>query len=330
MEASIPNGKEEILDSSSEEDEEQTSFAEKLMDETLVPKEESSIQSPNQKENETNTCRVFCVSDIHTDHPENWTLIENWDANQFNKQTDILILAGDISTKLSIVKKTFQLIHRYFDHVFFVPGNNELRIGKSETFQDSFQKFHEILKICKEMNIYTTPKKINGVWIVPLFSWYEPNFDKKFDGNLQYQKHWLDFYKIKWPNAWKDLDSAAKQFVSLNNFHKEEDDTSPVITFSHFLPRFELLPNRMFIKKSLPLVVGYDKLDDQLRKFGAIIHVCGHTHINVDTTIAGVRYVQHALGHPVEQKSIWKMSFRSYAPKLIYQSNNSNGNCHIM
>jgi len=214
----------------------------------------------------------------------------------------------------------------------------------AETFKDSMEKFEWIVQLCDKLDIYTVPKKINGVWIVPLFGWYSPYFDDTYDGDENYQKGWLDFYKIHWPISFDDddVDAPAKYFIRFNeknlntvlhqsnnndnnnitNNNTEETSfniftNEVVVTFSHFLPRFELLPSRLFIKKSLPLVVGYQGLDQQLRNLNSKIHVCGHTHINVDSKIDGVRYVQHALAHPSERKKIYNMSFFAYRPKLI-------------
>lgn len=73
---------------------------------------------------------------------------------------------------------------------------------------------------------------------------------------------------------------------------------APVITYSHFLPRLECLPSitSKFMKASLPLVIGCPELDIQIRKVKSVVHVFGHTHLNVDKTVDGVRYVQNAFG----------------------------------
>ena len=42
-------------------------------------------------------------------------------------------------------------------------------------------------------------------------------------------------------------------------------------------------------------------LDEQIRRLGSAVHVFGHSHINRDLRIDGVRYVQHALRYPKER-----------------------------
>ena len=52
--------------------------------------------------------RIFATSDLHTDFKENWTLLEQ--LSQIAYQKDLLIVAGDIAHKLSIVKDTLELL----------------------------------------------------------------------------------------------------------------------------------------------------------------------------------------------------------------------------
>ena len=94
------------------------------------------------------------------------------------------------------------------------------------------------------------------------------------------------------------MGSVSKYFLGLNESRIKEYD-GPVITLSHFLPRRELLPEvEKLIFKGLPLVAGALALDRQIRALNAVIHVFGHSHIDFDQTIEGVRYVHHAFDYP--------------------------------
>jgi len=88
----------------------------------------------------------------------------------------------------------------------------------------------------------------------------------------------------------------------------------PVITFSHFLPRRDLLPDAARLRfKALPHVAGSEKLDRQIRAIGSAIHVFGHSHINRDQTIEGVRYVQHALLYPKEREWLGREGYEYWS-----------------
>jgi hypothetical protein len=47
-------------------------------------------------------------------------------------------------------------------------GNHELWVRPSDTAKNSLQKFEQILNLCKELGICTSPKKVQS----PHFMWY--------------------------------------------------------------------------------------------------------------------------------------------------------------
>ncbi|MEW6734641.1 MAG: hypothetical protein AB1489_25175, partial [Acidobacteriota bacterium] len=80
-------------------------------------------------------------------------------------------------------------------------------------------------------------------------------------------------------------------------------------------PRRELLPPVEYLKfKGLPKVAGCTTLEAQIRQLSAAIHVFGHSHINCDKVIDGVRYLQNALSYPRERAQ------RSINFKLLWDS----------
>lgn len=237
--------------------------------------------------------RIFASSDLHTDFKENWLLLEQLSNSLY--QNDVLIVAGDIAHNLSLVKRTLELLRSKFKRVLYVPGNHELWV-KGESL-DSLEKFSSILDLCKEIDVETRPLELSSCAIVPLFSWYEASFDLEID-KKEVLKNWSDFYFCQWP---KDLKSIASYFLDLNQ-DRLKCYSKPVISFSHFLPRQELLPGREWLKfKALPQVSGCLAIDKQIRQINSTVHVFGHSHINWDVTIKGVRYIQNALSYPRER-----------------------------
>ena len=47
-------------------------------------------------------------------------------------------------------------------------------------------------------------------------------------------------------------------------------------------------------------VLGSTRLEEQLRRLAPDIHVYGHSHINRNVRIDGIRYINNALGYPQE------------------------------
>ncbi len=237
--------------------------------------------------------RIFATSDLHTDFKENWLLLEQLSNNLY--QEDILIVAGDIAHNLDLIKNTLVLLKHKFKKVFYVPGNHELWVRGEEL--NSIEKFSRIVDLCKEINVDTQAVEFENVAIVPLFSWYEATFDSNITQENELV-NWSDFYFCQWP---KQLNSIVSYFLDLNK-DRIKAYSKPVISFSHFLPRQELLPSREWLKfKALPQVSGSLAIDEQIRQINSKLHIFGHSHINWDVTIDGVRYVQNALSYPRER-----------------------------
>lgn len=238
--------------------------------------------------------RLVAISDVHTDFRENLLMLEQ--LSDIRYQDDILLLAGDISHRYTLIRSTLALLRTKFRAVFYVPGNHELWV-RQEPYT-SVDKFFKIQDLCATLGIHTQPTQIGGVWIVPLLSWYQASFDADDSGNSQELSGWADFYCCRWPRGVEDV---AEFFLSMNQPHLKLYD-GPVISLSHFLPRRDLLPATDRLKfKGLPKVAGCHGLDEQIRLLQSRIHIFGHSHISCDRVIDGVRYVQNPLRYPRER-----------------------------
>ena len=250
--------------------------------------------------------RLFATSDLHTDYRENFRWLEQLSSTDY--RNDALIVAGDISDRFEIIRDTLQLLRNKFRHLLFTPGNHELWVRGVD--YDSIEKLQRVLGLCRELDVSTSPVRFGDFWVVPLFSWYDGVFDPELNGERLARQAWADFHFCKWPDEATPL---SDYFLRLNEPHLKAYD-APVITFSHFLPRAELLPPKEYLRISwLGSVSVCAALDKQIRQLGSTLHVCGHTHTRVDHVIDGVRYIQNAVRYPKERtpasvpvKLIWR------------------------
>jgi predicted phosphodiesterase len=230
--------------------------------------------------------RIYAISDLHTDFRENREVLQR--AVGHDHRGDALIVAGDVADSEAVLRDTLELLVSRFAEVFFVPGNHELWVRGEE--RTSVDKFHAVLRVCDEAGVRTRPARVGGAWVVPLFSWYDASFDVRGEGVEAELEAWSDLYFCRWPD---DVERVDRFFLAMNEPHVHPYD-GPAITFSHFVPRPELLPRVEWLRfKGLPLVAGSPGIDQQVRRAGAAVHVFGHTHIAGDTVIDGVRYVQN-------------------------------------
>lgn len=158
------------------------------------------------------------------------------------------------------------------------------------------------------------------------------------------QEIWSDNYNCKWPDGM--LSTVSEHFADLNEDFITCDYHEPVITYSHFLPREELirsncqedtaveterelvgLPKLDYAKRQGALVgfnfsryAGSKYIEKQLRQCKSVMHVFGHQHRNRDRVIDNVRYVSHCLGYNKERQEglLWGLHKWKNAPKLIW------------
>ncbi|CEM23230.1 unnamed protein product [Vitrella brassicaformis CCMP3155] len=161
------------------------------------------------------------------------------------------------------------------------------------------------------------------IWVVPLLSWYHTDFDTEPDiPNLPLppvEQVITDFATCRWPDGLSAADGSralAEYFDQMNdrrlngsgkrNIRSWDDidvSVEQVISFSHFLPRLDLLPEKRFLfYPNLPKAVGSDLLGQRVARLRPDMHVFGHTHFGWDTQINGTRFLQLALSYPYERQ----------------------------
>lgn len=236
-----------------------------------------------------------------------------------------------------------------------------VRSGLGDGCSTSLEKLEKILHLCVEEGVHIGPVIVGGdgsdgdegeegsakgsegrqpLWVIPLLSWHHQSFDTEpaiecWAGIPSAAKVVADYRRTVWIPPMSSLDDSVARFVDeLNDAvldwegiiegiesSSNGDDAPALLTFSHFLPRIELLPEKRYL--SLPTLhscVGSSFLDARLRRLarvvpsGAIsdggettdamaprhIHAFGHTHLSWDATIGGIRYVQVPLAYPRE------------------------------
>ena len=260
--------------------------------------------------------RIFAISDLHTDIRENRDALRR--APMGGHRDDVLIVAGDVADSETVLRETLELLAERFREVFFVPGNHELWVRGEE--RDSLEKFRAVLRVCDQAGVRTAPARVGGAWVVPLFSWYDASFDVRGEGVEEELEAWADRYFTRWPGGGERVDTM---FLEMNEPHVRRYD-APVITFSHFVPRPELLPAARYLRfRGLPLVAGSLGIETQIRRIEPRVHVFGHTHIPADRVLEGVRYVQNhfrrpaGAADPVALTEVWTSEDPAFAPPLF-------------
>ncbi len=251
--------------------------------------------------------RVFAVSDIHVDYPENALWVEQLSNSDY--QNDCLILAGDISDSMERIGACFEILKRKFAHILFIPGNHELWVRSDESIS-SIEKCKRVIKVAHSFGVVTTPTSINNIYFLPVWGWYDFSFGKPSEYICN---AWVDFRRCKWPESLNTEEKITQYFLAKNTLPTRSDQV--VVSFSHFLPRIDVMPS--FIpaeRRQIYPVLGSEKLDRWVRDSGSRLHVYGHSHVNRDVTIEGVRYINNAFAYPNEDRISRKQLFELTIP----------------
>lgn len=238
--------------------------------------------------------RVFALSDIHIDYDVNARWIANLSVAEY--QEDVLILAGDVTARRQLLDWCFTTLVKRFKKVLFVPGNHDLWVIGEDREKNSLQKFDDVCSAVESSGASMLAFHERGVSIIPLLAWYDYSFGEP---SVELRSIWMDYRACRWPSGFTEKDIAA-HFAAFNN-KQVSLAGDKVITYSHFLPRIDLMPG--FIpsaKKLLYPILGSAQLECQLRRLNSNIHVYGHSHVNRHVEIDGVSYINNAFGSPSE------------------------------
>jgi Icc-related predicted phosphoesterase len=237
--------------------------------------------------------RIFAISDLHIDYEENRDWISGLSEQEYTD--DVLIVAGDICDKNEELIWGFIKLKKKFSRVLFVPGNHDLWVTRKDC-DDSIMSYKNITEIAEDYGIDTKPVTMDSLTIVPLLGWYDYTFGKPGPKLIA---GWLDYHQCKWPKGFKE-EEVTEYFLALNEQYLSIKNEK-IISFSHFLPRIDLMPS--FIPANFRIVypaLGTSHLEEQVRMLNPIIHVYGHSHVNQHIVKEGIRYINNAYGYPHE------------------------------
>jgi predicted phosphodiesterase len=246
--------------------------------------------------------RVFAISDIHIDYEENRRWL--YKLSQYDYQNDILILAGDVTDTMPLLGEGFDALKSRFREVMYIPGNHDLWVHRNGGY-NSLEQFQAVKKLAGDSGIRTEPAHFGPLSIIPLFGWYDYSFGQP---STEIFKVWLDYTACTWPDDF-DEPKITQHFIAMNEPYLDIKNQT-IISFSHFLPRIDLMP---FLippgKRTLYPVLGSSLLEQQIRKLRSDIHIYGHSHINMRNFKDNTIYINNAFGYPHETRQTAKNMF---------------------
>ena len=238
--------------------------------------------------------RVFALSDVHVDYDANAQWIKS--ISQVDYVDDLLVLAGDVSSSVARLEHCLTHLARCFDKLLFIPGNHDLWLNHGDEHRDSLHKFKAVCDLAEQSGASTTIYHRGEMSVVPLLGWYDYTFGVP---EPILKAVWADFRACRWSDEW-DLQDVTSHFLQKNRYRRRNAKEF-IISFSHFMPRVDVLPPNLPERfQALFPVLGTSRLEQQVRGLRSDIHVYGHSHLNRRVTLDGTLYVNNAFGYPHE------------------------------
>lgn len=261
--------------------------------------------------------KVWAISDIHLQHRPNEEWIHSLDNAEF--QEDVLVVAGNVGDNLNNIQRGLRTLRAKFRRVFYVPGNEDLALNPAEVrlsmFPDSFSKLLSILSTCDDLDVDVFPAAIaNDLYIVPLFTWYNSQFDHTSRPN---PNHGQDAGCV-WP-----LDPMLEMwqyFIKLNQVACERTYKGTVITVSHFLPLSTLPFHNDGVSAQ---AMGCEDIEDLIRQARSKMHIYGHSMNRTVEDHGNILFVNQWHGY----QGVENLGNQDSKPLCVYDGPNCKGFC---
>ena len=241
--------------------------------------------------------RVFALSDIHLDYDVNVRWLSGLSESDY--RDDVLVLAGDVSDSRQLLEQCFKILTSRFKRVLYLPGNHDLWVFRSKIKETSFEKYDFIREMAKGFDVSMETFHSGRLSIVPLLGWYDYSFGQP---SSELRDIWMDYRACAWPDNF-NAPKITRYFADQNEHAVETTSNDIIISFSHFLPRIDLIPSYVPAStKVLFPVLGSTLLEKQIRRLNSAIHIYGHSHLNQRVVLEGISYINNALGYPTETR----------------------------
>ncbi|MGV9102988.1 MAG: metallophosphoesterase family protein, partial [Candidatus Thorarchaeota archaeon] len=252
--------------------------------------------------------KIAAVSDIHVrPHGKDKQLVQEIRARVDRVDPDVLIIAGDLSDQLNVMRESLAAL-RIDDCInLFVAGNHDVWFSQNATSLEKYSK--KIGAVCRDVGWVHLPDEpyIHGsIAFIGTMGWADYSFrveqldiplatyrQKEYNGAV-----WRDYFNIDWAMNDQEVTQLMNRKLAydLKNLPK---DVSKVVCVSHHLP-FEKL---VVYKNRLPwdffsAYMGAESTGNLLLEDGRVfLTISGHSHVRSMCRIDGITAVTAPIGY---------------------------------
>ncbi len=256
--------------------------------------------------------RLFAVSDLHVDHPENRELVEGMHPESAG---DWLIVAGDVADGEAGIEWALRLLADRYERVIWAPGNHELLTYRDDPLRlRGERRYAHLVELCRRIGV-ATPEDPFPLWegpdgpvlLAPLFLLYDYSFGLNVaptKAEALRRAHevgvvCVDEYLLH-PDPFPSREAwCASRVAATERRLAAADPELPTVLINHFPLIAE--PTRVLRHPEFAQWCGTVATADWHRRFRATAVVYGHLHIPRTTWHDGVRFEEVSLGYPRER-----------------------------
>ncbi|WP_371785684.1 metallophosphoesterase family protein [Streptosporangium subroseum] len=267
---------------------------------------------------------LLAISDLHIGYQENRRIVEEL---RPASDSDWLLVAGDVSEKVSDVEWALRLLGDRFEKVVWAPGNHELWTHPGDPVQlRGEERYRHLVEMCRDLGV-VTPEDPYPIWtgpggpvtVAPLFVLYDYTFrmpgvaTKEEALALAYDKGVVCTDEmLLHPDPYPSRDAwCAARITETERRLEARTPGVPTVLVNHYpLVRD---PTLILYHPEFAIWCGTERTADWHLRFDVHTMVYGHLHIPRTTWYDGVRFEEVSLGYPRE----WRP--RSTAPGQLRQ-----------
>jgi 3',5'-cyclic AMP phosphodiesterase CpdA len=254
---------------------------------------------------------LLAISDLHIGYQENRRIVEEL---RPVSDSDWLLVAGDVSEKVSDVEWALRLLGDRFEKVVWAPGNHELWTHPSDPVQlRGEERYRHLVEVCRNLGV-VTPEDPYPIWtgpggpvtVAPLFVLYDYTFrmpgvaTKEEALALAYDKGVVCTDEmLLHPDPYPSRDAwCAARITETERRLEARTPGVPTVLVNHYpLVRD---PTLILYHPEFAIWCGTERTADWHLRFDVHTMVYGHLHIPRTTWYDGVRFEEVSLGYPRE------------------------------
>ncbi|MEU4541142.1 metallophosphoesterase [Streptosporangium sp. NPDC023825] len=254
---------------------------------------------------------LLAISDLHIGYQENRSIVERL---RPTSASDWLLVAGDVSEKVSDVEWALGLLAGRFEKVVWAPGNHELWTHPGDPVQlRGEERYRHLVEVCRNLGV-ATPEDPYPTWtgpggpvtVAPLFVLYDYTFrmpgvaTKEEALAIAYDKGVVCTDEmLLHPDPYPTRDAWCDARIAETERRLEARPPGvPTVLVNHYPLVRE--PTLVLYHPEFAIWCGTERTADWHLRFDAATVVYGHLHIPRTTWHDGVRFEEVSLGYPRE------------------------------